>query len=343
MGTTRGVLHARNSRVAGHAVVYTVAAMMVTPWASVLCYHGVTTPQAPSAAAMHVPEGELAAALDTIGSVAEVVPLRVLLDRRRAGRSSRGLAAVTFDDGYASLIPFLTRSRVPVTVFVTTGATERGAAFWWDRVEDLFSHVEPARWRAFEDVVGVSDAYRAGQPAEYGPLRPLRQWIMATYNGRWPDHLEEPLSEIERECAFRTPHRPMTWDELARVAKPGVVDIGVHTISHPVLPLLSDAEIVREIVESDRAIRDHVGDASLSALAIPFGLYDARTVPLASEAGMRASLTLANRSLRGIRVGDSAIPRLSMGRGLKRWKLLLRIVLPRSQPGDYPPLPSETT
>jgi peptidoglycan/xylan/chitin deacetylase (PgdA/CDA1 family) len=296
---------------------------------------------------MHVSEGELETLLDTLEAVAEVVPLRELLDRRRAGRSTRGLVALTFDDGYASLMPVVAglfaRRHTPITVFVTTAASDAGARFWWDRVEDLFPRVEASRWRAFENVVGVPAAYRSGQAVEYGPLRPLRQWIMATYAGRWPAHLEEPLAALEAETAFVTPHRAMTWDEIARVAKPGQVDIGVHTISHPVLPVLSDAEARREIGESGRAIRERVGDATLPVLAIPFGLYDARTVALASDAGMVASLTLANRSLVGTRVDDSEIPRLSMGRGLKRWKLLLRLVLPRSQPRDYPALPSETT
>lgn len=316
--------------------------MMVTPWASILCYHGVTSSEAPSAAAMHVPRGELEAAIDTVRSVADIVPLRVLLDRRRTGRSVRGLSALTFDDGYASLLA-LQPLTVPITVFVTTGATERGTAFWWDRIEDLFPRVEPARWREFENALGVPAAFREGQPPEYGPLRPLRQWIMATYRGRWPEHLEEPLAALEHACAFRTPHRAMTWNEITTIARPGVVDIGVHTISHPVLPLLSDAEIVREIAESDRAIREHAGNAALPVLAIPFALHDARTAALASQAGMHASLTLANRALNGVRAEASEVPRLSMGRGLKRWKLLLRLILPRSQPRGYPALPSATT
>lgn len=321
--------------------------MMVTPWASILCYHGVTSASLPAAGTMHVPEGELLAAIDTIRSIAEIVPLALLVDRLRAGRSIRGLVALSFDDGYASLIPLvagsLAPSATPITVFVTTAASDAGARFWWDRVEDLFPQVASSRWRAFEDLIGVPQAYRDGQPADYGPLRPLRQWIMAAHRGRWPAHLEEPLVALESECGLTTPHRAMTWDEISRLVATGVVDVGVHTISHPVLPLLSDDDVTREVAGSYQKIRETLGPRALPILAIPFGLYDERTVPLASRAGMTTSLTLANRSMRGVRADAAAVPRLSMGKGLRRWKLVLRLVLPRALPSDYPALPSATT
>lgn len=312
---------------------------------TVLAYHSVTSADLPSASAMHVPDGELVSAIETIRRVAEIVPLRTIVDRHRAGRSTRGLVALTFDDAYAALPrlmgDYIARAAVPITVFVTTAATDAGATFWWDRIDDLFPRVSAERWRALEDVVGVPPAYRAGQPAEFGPLRPLRQWVLAEYRGRWPAHLEEPLSAMEREHGVTTCHRAMTWAELARFAANGLVDVGVHTVTHPVLPLLDDAEMTFEIGESYRSIRSRV-PAAVPVLAIPFGLYDERTIRTAQRAGMSASLTLANRSLRGVGI-DEALPRLSMGRGLRRWKLVLRIVVPRRPPTGYPALPSATT
>jgi hypothetical protein len=55
---------------------------------------------------------------------------------------------------------------------------------------------------------------------------------------------------------------------------------------------------------------------------------------------MTASLTLANHPLRP--GGTDTLPRLSMGRGLKRWKLALRLALPRGL-APYPDLPSPTS
>ena len=294
---------------------------------------------------MHVPDRELIAAVEVLRAMAEIVSLREILERHRAKRSTRGLAALTFDDGYAALPAligdYLVRASVPITVFVTTAATDRAARFWWDRIDDLYPRVGAERWRAFEDVVGVPTAYRAGQPPEYGPLRPLRQWIMAQYRGRWPEKLESALAALEQEYNHTTTQRAMSWDEIAAFGTTGLVEFGVHTISHPVLPLLGDAELVAEVANAHRELRDRVPNA-LPVLAIPFGLYDARTIMLSREAGMQTSLTLDNRTMRGI-PADAPPPRLSMSRGLKRWKLIARLSVPRRPPTGYPALPSATT
>jgi peptidoglycan/xylan/chitin deacetylase (PgdA/CDA1 family) len=292
---------------------------------------------------MHAPVEELVAAIELVRRVATIVPLRELLDRHRAGRSTRGLVAFTFDDGYAALPAlldsYLREASVPITVFITTAATNRAARFWWDRIDDCFPRVSAERWRAFERVVGVPDAYRVGQPAEYGPLRPLRQWIMAQYQGRWPEQFEAPLAELEDGTT--TGQRAMSWDEIVAFGASGLVEYGVHTITHPVLPLLSEADLIAEVATAYRELREHVPSA-LPVLAIPFGLYDARTLTLARRAGMQTSLTLDNRTMRGIAT-DAAPPRLSMRSGLKPWKLLLRLCLPRPVPRSYPALPSATT
>jgi peptidoglycan/xylan/chitin deacetylase (PgdA/CDA1 family) len=313
------------------------------PPGAILCWHSVTANGLPSASPMHVPDREFIAAVELLRTMAEIVSLRDIVERHRAKRPTRGLAALTFDDGYAALPvligDYLVRASVPITVFVTTAATERAGRFWWDRIDDLFPRVSAERWRAFENVVGVPVEYRAGQPAEYGPLRPLRQWIMASYRGRWPEHLERALAELENGTT--TGQRAMSWDEIARFGASGVVDFGVHTISHPVLPLLTDAELIAEVADAHRKLRDHVPNA-LPVLAIPFGLYDARTIALAREAGMETSLTLDNRTMRGV-PADAPPPRLSMSRGLKRWKLIARLSVPRRPPTGYPALPSATT
>jgi peptidoglycan/xylan/chitin deacetylase (PgdA/CDA1 family) len=309
------------------------------PAGAILCYHSLTSADLPSASTAHVPVAELTAALGVVRRLGEIVPLRVLVERHRAGRSTRGLVALTFDDAYQALA-LLAAERVPLTVFVMSAAADRGMRFWWDRTDDLFPRVAPERWRAFEDAIGLDPAYRAGQPQELGPLRPLRQWILGVHHGRWPESAEGPLAALEAEHAFTTAHRAMTWDEIAAFAANDLVDVGVHTVSHPVLPLLADEEMKREIRDSYAVIRDRVPRA-LPVLAIPFGLYDARTARLAREAGMDASLTLGNHPLGDI-APDAPLPRLSMGRGLKRWKFALRMVLPRRQ-APYPALPSPTS
>lgn len=327
------------------------------PWTAssggaVLCLHGLTTPAMPSNALTHIPVDQLEGLVRATRRVASIVPLAELLSEHRRGAATGGAVAITFDDAYASVgeaAAFFRAESLPVTIFVTTHAADAGKPYWWDRVDDLHPRVGSARWREFEDALGVPEAFRQGQPAELGPLRPLRQWILAEHRGRWPDPLERPLAELEREAGCTTVQRSMSFDELVRLAAIPSVDFGVHTATHPVLPLLSDAEFEGEVAGAHEVLRRRLPRV-LPVLAVPFGLFDSRTARLARDCGMTDSLSLAGRTMRGAPGGD-AVPRFCLTNRERSWKLALRVTgiaerLRRGdsdRPGEYPALPSATT
>jgi len=319
----------------------------------ILCFHGVTTPAWPSYSDVHVPLEKFKSLIAAARGIGRLVPLRDLVQRNRDGRSTAGLVAITMDDAYASLIgeaaDFVRREAIPVTVFVVAGAAVSGASYWWDRIDDVFPRVSTARWRAFEDTAGLPAAYRSRELAHYGPLRPLRQWVLAAHTGRWPSELDQLLRDLEHETGTRTQQRSMTFEELDSFAALPSVDLAVHTVSHPVLPLLPDAELHREITAGYDRVRERYPNV-VPILAIPFGLFDRRTVHAAREAGMLASLTLAGTVLKQQRNEDD-LPRFCMTQSDTALKLRLRVAgvferLRRWREGTvrrYPALPSPTT
>ena len=278
---------------------------------AVLCFHSVTTPALPADGVSHVPVDTFTSLVTAARLFGEIVPLSELVRRHREGRNTSGMIAITFDDAYAALrtelSDVISRHAIPVTVFVVASAAATGAKYWWDRVDDSFPRVAPDRWRSFETACGLTDEYRRGQPPEYGPLRPLRQFLLATYAGRWPDHLDAALDALEQDAGHRTLHRSMTFDELSAFAAQPWVELGVHTVSHPVLPLLPDHELAHEIAAAYDALRERFA-AVVPILAVPFGLYDERTIRTAGAAGMIASLTLAAAPFDS-RTSRDAIPR----------------------------------
>ena len=318
---------------------------------AILCFHGIDLASSPST--LHVCPSLFEVMVATARSLGTVVPLADLVGRHRAGRSTEGLIALTADDAYVSLLalePFLTREDVSLTVFVISGALARGPSFWWDRLDDVCTHAPADRWRRFEDHCGVPDRYRRGQPAHEGRLRPLRQWVLAEHAGRWPTALEPPLAQLEADLGRRTTQRAMTADELAGFAARAGVQIGVHTISHAVLPLLPDDEVIGEVAGCHRALRERFANV-LPYLAAPFGLFDARTLTLAHEAGMDVSLTLAGTPLGGSYVRELGIPRLCMVQDYTPGMVALHITGVASVVNrirgkvttPYPPLPSATS
>ena len=172
--------------------------------------------------------------------------------------------------------------------------------------------------------------------------------MLATHQGRWPTELESHLAQLETEAGFSTPHRAMSFPELQELAVIPGVEFGVHTRTHPVLPLLSPGEFLTEVQGCYRELQDLLPRVR-SILAIPFGLFDAHTGSLSRESGMSASLTLANRTWDGYGQ-DEPLPRFGLNRGEKPWKLMLRvsgwlerILGPAANARGYPQLPSPTS
>ena len=85
----------------------------------------------------------------------------------------------------------------------------------------------------------------------------------------------------------------MRWDELRALSERGI-EIGSHTVSHPHLPSLSDAELDRELIDSRAEIEDELA-LPCRYLAYPYGDEDGRVRAAARRAGYDAAFALPGR------------------------------------------------
>lgn len=317
---------------------------------SILCFHSLRSDDYPSGTAISVDADRFWALIRAVRAMADIVPLTALLRAHRESRSTTGMVALTFDDAYHSVAALgatrLAQESVPITVFVVAQAAAQGSPFWWDRLEDLALHVGPERWSAFERVIGIPSPCRDAPSAYPSRLSRFRQWMLSSQRGRWFQELEWALAELESEVGTKTVQRGMSWSELRRFASSPLVDVGVHTLTHPVLPLLGEEEVVDEVAGGFDQLRNHVAKA-LPVLAIPFGIHDQRTLMLARQAGMQASLVLGQRTLRKCDPLALGLPRLSLGNQERTWKLRLRLLGAWERLGDMvgrppnsPPIPA---
>ncbi len=252
-------------------------------WGGIVAYHGVG--DAPHAAVMHVSPPRLRAQLTYLHERYTVVPLRELVSRWHARVSTRGCVAITFDDAYVGVsvyaLPILRDLEIPATVFVTSKHAAQGGSYWWDDIE-RGRLAPPEEWSDAKKAVGMS---RVG-PMDANGIDQVRRRVMCGFAGRWPGPI------VHRDD---TVWRSMNLDELAALATDPLVDFGVHTVSHPALPLLSYAEQVGEMRDSLSFLRERLSRV-LPVVAYPYGLYDRTTVRAAAEAGMVAGLTMEGRA-----------------------------------------------
>jgi peptidoglycan/xylan/chitin deacetylase (PgdA/CDA1 family) len=111
----------------------------------------------------------------------------------------------------------------------------------------------------------------------------------------------------ERTRTFQDEARTMNWNELRESASMGV-DIGSHTVSHPHLTRLGDADLKRELGVSKERIEDEL-QRPCRFLAYPYGEHDGRVRTAARAAGYEGAFAL------GARRGDPyAVPRVDIYR-----------------------------
>jgi peptidoglycan/xylan/chitin deacetylase (PgdA/CDA1 family) len=99
------------------------------------------------------------------------------------------------------------------------------------------------------------------------------------------------VPELRDDLArYRPELATMRWERLRELAERGV-EIGAHSVTHPHLTRLSDAELNHELVFSRQRIEDELG-RPCRLLAYPYGEYDGRVAAAARTAGYDAAFTL---------------------------------------------------
>jgi peptidoglycan/xylan/chitin deacetylase (PgdA/CDA1 family) len=100
---------------------------------------------------------------------------------------------------------------------------------------------------------------------------------------------------------------PMSWDELGELQDAGW-EIGSHTVTHPHLPEIGDAELAAELRDSAAEIERRLGGCR--TIAYPYGDHDERVVAATAEAGYAAAAALPARAER--RPQRLAFPRVGI-------------------------------
>jgi len=203
---------------------------------------------------------------------------------------------ITVDDGYADFYehayPVLRRHRVPATVYLVSDFVEQRLWLWFDAIRFLIDSAPLETHRVtvgdrVEDVI-LTDAQQ--KHALWGKI--TDQCLKVA-----PDRQQEIISRLERELNVSLPPAPvddfraMTWEQV-RDMDPELIEIGAHTVTHPILSHCSVDRQRQEIEGSKLAIETRLG-RPVKAFCYPNGLprdFSTETTRIVREAGFTSAV-----------------------------------------------------
>jgi peptidoglycan/xylan/chitin deacetylase (PgdA/CDA1 family) len=222
-----------------------------------------------------------------------VLTLVDAIESLRNGTLPPRALAITFDDGYADNLaiaaPILQRHRVPATVFVATGYLD-GTCMWNDCVAEAF------RATAHDELDLRSVGLGSFRLLSHDDRRRAINRVLGQIKYQPTKERQDRTDRIMRAAEVGAPTGLMLTRDSLRALRATGIDIGAHTVTHPILTRLASAAAWHEIRQSKQDLEALLGEP-VSLFAYPNGRpdddYSAEHVCMIREAGFAAAVTTA--------------------------------------------------
>lgn len=223
-----------------------------------------------------------------------VLPLSSAVDRLFDGSLPRRALCITFDDGYADneqvAAPLLRRLGLSATFFISTGFLN-GSCMWNDRI------IEAVRATRCESV----DPGVAGLPAlPLHSVQTRREAINRILEAtKHLDHGERDaaVARIVERSATRPSAGLMMREHQVRRLREFGMDVGAHTVSHPILARLAPDAAHTEI-RSSKSHLEAITGSPVRLFAYPNGVprqdYATTHVDMVRDCGFAAAVSTAS-------------------------------------------------
>ena len=249
---------------------------------SILIYHRVLAQKDPLFPG-EVDRIEFDQQIGWLRSCFNILPLHEAIEHARCGTLPPRAACITFDDGYADnaevALPVLQQHQVPATFFVATGFLN-GGRMWNDTLIELVRYAPGPLLDASSIGLGTHAIDTVEERrAAIGALIKALKYLP----------LEQRLEQVERLADATRIELPgnlmMTSVQVLQLHQAGM-DIGGHTVNHPILAKIPAAVARAEMAEGKLALEDMTG-APVRLFAYPNGKpgedYLAEHVAMAKE------------------------------------------------------------
>lgn len=243
----------------------------------------------------------------------QLISLQDLVADALPDNGRRPRIAFTVDDGYTDFVdialPAFAEHDCPVSVFVSTGVLDTGSWYWPDKINFAFGATRASRITVDVGDRPIELAWSSTASRDEATERLIQALTLVD-----PSVRSDVIVRVADMLEVAPPPLPpasyasMSWDDVRRVVRTGLVTVGPHSVTHPSLPSLSDATSRHEILDSWRRLKEVI-PAALPVFCYPFGAYTAREVEILAASDMQGAVTTEFRYSRLGAFAPSAGPR----------------------------------
>jgi len=208
---------------------------------------------------------------------------------------------ITFDDGYADNFlnakSLLERYNIPATFFVTSGYVGSEKEFWWDDLErllllpdhlpdhlDLMISGKFMSWNLYNEMESA-EGFEQGIQREnwnvlmnsdpgpqYGLYRDLHRLLKPLPSAQQDSILITLARWTGLPRTGRITHRSLALEELKHLDEGDLVEIGAHTVTHPMLSMQPYETQKEEILKGKQSL-EKILNHPVQSFSYPFGGY----------------------------------------------------------------------
>ncbi len=231
-----------------------------------------------------------------IASWFNVLPLDIAVDSLKSEKLPRRSAAITFDDGYADnhdvALPILQHHGLPATFFIATGFLD-GGRMWNDTIIESLRHCKQPQLDLSPLKLGCHDIISSEQK------RGAIEAIIGQIKYRTIAERLEITEQIAELAEVQPANNLMMTSQQVLAMKHAGMQIGAHTVSHPILARTDTRTARQEIAASKTRLESLLGQP-VRTFAYPNGKPGSDYLPEHPEIVRELGFSLAVSTTWGV-------------------------------------------
>lgn len=177
-------------------------------------------------------------------------------------QDTRNICHLSFDDGdisfYNAIFPVLKRYKVPASLFLSPDVISTNTNYWFQEVERFDEKIVK---EILAEELNIEPGRLAGIPFKY------------IFKGLPMQVIEKVIAEYrQRTNCGKQEFQNIGLHQLKEIIASGLVEIGAHTLKHPILKNETDSDCIHEISASIKGLQEITGKP-VRYFAFPNGLH----------------------------------------------------------------------